>query len=89
MKLWIDIKQGNDKSGAAFGYVGGDDPSRGIFFTWPSEYPRPLNRAETAQLVASMEYEASDTAGGGPAIPWRRAERMIRRAVHKVATLVA
>lgn len=81
--LWVDANQGTQEDGRAFGFVGTNatDDYQGWFFSWPGERATVTSEAEIEAIIDSMETDS--TRPNDPEIPYRFAEFVLRRMLHK------
>jgi hypothetical protein len=86
--LWLDLNQGTQINGRAFGYVGTDEEAEsggdycGWFFTWLDEKPaKLLTQTEIEQIIDSLETD--ETARHLPAIPHDLAQQRLRETLEK------
>lgn len=77
--LWIDLNQGEQKNGHAFGFVGtrATDDYQGWFFTWPSDRAIITTVAEREAVLESLD--ADETCPNDPQIPYRFARQRLEK----------
>ena len=88
--LWIDMNQGVQRDGRAFGFVGTDWLTEsdgqdceycGWFFSWPGAWPILASAEELEAVIDSLELD--ETASHRPQIPYELAEAALRARLEK------
>jgi hypothetical protein len=95
-QIWVDLYQGEQRDGRAFGYVGlGTNQDRcGMFFAYPPNHPptkktmigefycnEPFTREEVSAICDSLEYDETDSIL--PKMSRAAAERALRSELRK------
>jgi hypothetical protein len=77
--LWMDVNQGETKSGRAFGFIGTNDTDdyQGWFFTWPSDRAVISTVAERNSVLNSLD--ADETCPNNEQIPYAWARQKLEK----------